>query len=130
MGLIIGIVVACAFLFYAISRKSSSSLQSKPQRSKSVSTSKSVEDALRVISSYASGNGYKISHFDPELGQIVLEEGASMTSYGFFFPIKITSKVAGGSSVEVGIKSRAFQMGPIVGRSHDKVVNGIMAALF
>lgn len=130
MGIIIGLVIACIFLFIAISRKSSSSLDSKPQRSEIIATTKTVEEVIRTISGFASGNGYKVSHFEPELGRLVLEEGMSATSYGFFFPIKVSSNGAGGSSVEIGVKSRAFQVGPVVGRSHEKVVNGIKAALF
>jgi hypothetical protein len=130
MGILIGLIIAAVFLFVAISRKSSSSLNSKPQRSESVTTTKSIEEALRLITSFASSSGYKVSHFEPESGQLVLEEGTSMTSYGFFYPISVISNGAGGSLVQIGVKSRAFQVGPVVGRSLDKVVNGIKAALF
>lgn len=130
MGLLIGLIMATALIFFAITRKSSSSLESKPQRSEVITTTKSIDEILRLISSFASANGYKIGHFQPEMGELVLEEGMSMTSYGFFFPIKVSSNGAGGSQISVGIKSKAFQYGPIVGRSHERVVNGIKAILF
>lgn len=130
MGLLVGLLIICAFLFLAASRRSSSSLKQKPQRLESLTTSKSVEDVIRLISSFASASGYKVSHFDPSRGEIVLEEGASAFSYGFFFPISISANGAAGTLVSIGIRSRAVQVGPVVGRSHDKVVSGIKAALF
>jgi len=130
MEILIGLIVAAVFLFIAISRKSSSTLESTPQRSESVLTNKSTQDVIKSITLFASSNGYKVSHFDPEQGQLVLEEGLSMSSYGFFFPIRVIANGSNGSMVQIGIKSRAFQVGPVVGRSLDKVVAGVKAALY
>ena len=61
---------------------------------------------------------------------IVLEESASASSWGFFFPVFVSKQSDGSTLIEVGIKSKLVQVGPVVSRSHDKCVSGIKAALF
>lgn len=129
-GLIIGIFIACIGLIIASMRKGSSSLGSKPSRLQSFSTTGNPEETLKAIVRFAQQSGYKVAAFEEAKGQLVLEESASATSWGFFLPIFVSRQSDGSVLVEVGIKSKLVQVGPIVSRSHEKCVNGIKAALF
>jgi hypothetical protein len=129
-GLIIGVFMVCIGLLIASMRKSSSALGSKPSRLQSFSTKGNPQDTLKAIVDFAQQSGYKVSAFEEAKGQLVLEESASATSWGFFFPVFVSRQPDGSALVEVGIKSKLVQVGPIVSRSHEKCVNGIKAALF
>ncbi len=72
---------------------------------------------------------YKIELFDETNGNIVLGEAPSLTSYGFFYPVFVRSEGAE-TRVEVGIKSKAWQVGPIVTRHHDRCFSWVRATIF
>lgn len=128
-GLIFGIFIACIGLIIASMRNGSSALGSKPSRLHSFSTTGNPEETLKAIVHFAQQSGYKVPAFEEAKGQLVLEESASATSWGFFLPIFVSRQSDGSVLVEVGIKSKLVQVGPIVSRSHEKCVNGIKAAL-
>jgi hypothetical protein len=129
-GLIIGIVVAGIGLFIASVRKGSAVLGLKTKRLQSVSTTIDSVEALKTIIRFAQQSGYKVAAINEAIGQVVLEETASAFSWGFFFPIIVSQQSDGSTLVEIGIKSKLYQAGPIVTRSHEKCVNGIKSALF
>ena len=129
-GLIVGIVMACIGLVIASMRKGSSAMGAKPSRIQSFSATGNPEETLKSIIRFAQQSGYKILALDEKLGQAVLEESASATSWGFFYPIFVSKQFNGSTLVEVGIKSKLVQVGPVVTRSHEKCVIGIKAALF
>jgi len=129
-GLIIGIVIACIGLIIAAMRRGSSAIVSKPNRLQSFSTAGSPQETLKAIVRFAQQAGYKISAIDEGKGQLVLEEPASATSWGFFLPVFVSRQSDDSTLVEVGIKSKLVQIGPIVSRSHERCVSGIKAALF
>ncbi len=129
-GFIIGIVMAGIGLIIAAMRRGSSVIGTKPSRLQSFTSADNPQETLKGIVRFAQQAGYKISAIDEVKGQLVLEESASATSWGFFFPIFVSRQSDNATVVEVGIKSKLVQVGPIVSRSHEKCVNGIKAALF
>lgn len=128
--LIIGVVVVGIGLIIAAMRRGSSATGSKPSRLQSFTATGSPQETLKAIIRFAQQAGYQISAIDEAKGQLVLEESASLTSWGFFFPVFVSPKSDNSTLVEVGIKSKLVQVGPIVSRSHEKCVNGIKASLF
>lgn len=128
-GLIIGIVVVGIGLVIAAMRSGSSLLGTKTGQMKSFVCVGGAAETLKSIIRYAQQVGYKISAMDEAHGQLVLEESASVTSWGFFLPVYVTRQSENTTLVEVGIKSKLIQFGPLKSRSHEKCVNGIKAAL-
>ena len=124
------IVVLVIGHFIASMRKGPSTTGKKPNRIQSFSTVSSPEEALKSVIRFAQESGYNISSMDEASCRVVLEESASASSWGFFFPVFISKKSDGSTLIEVGIKSKLVQVGPIVSRSHNKCVNGIKATLF
>ena len=129
-GLVIGSVMAAICFIIAAMRRGSFVIGSKTSRLQSFTVATNPQETLKSIVRFAQQAGNKISAIDEAKGQLVLEESASATSWGFFLPVFVSRRSDNSTLVEVGIKSKLVQVGPIVSRSHDKCVNGIKAALF
>ena len=99
-GLIIGIVMAGIGLIIASMRKGSSAMGEKPSRIQSFSTTGNPEETLKSIIRFAQQSGYKISALDETSGQVVLEESASATSWGFFFPVFVSRQSDGSTLID------------------------------
>lgn len=130
IGLIIGAVMAGIGFIIAATRQGSSAIESRPTRVQSFTATGQPQETLKAIARFAQQAGYKISVMDEDKGQLVLEESASAISWGFFFPVFVSRRSDTATLVEVGIKSKLVQVGPVVTRSHEKCVNGMKAALF
>ena len=68
--------------------------------------------------------GYQVHDIGP-FGA-VFATTPSFFSWGFLFPVDVTS-VPNGSRIDVGIRSRLFQYGPLVGRAHNNFVQAVAA---
>ena len=84
---------------------------------------------LKTIIGNAHQSGYKIEFLDEANGNLVLSDSPSLTSFGFFYPIYLTSNGETDTVVEVGIKSKVWQIGPIRARHHERCFNGMKAAI-
>ena len=131
-SLVLALVMAAIFMVIAAMRRGSSALGSRPRRIQAFTTTSSPQETLKAIIRFAQQAGYKIPAMDEAKGQLVLEEPASVTSFGFFFPVFVSQQSDGSTLVEVGIKSKVFQIGPIasriVSRSHERCVTSMKAA--
>jgi hypothetical protein len=78
------------------------------------------DEAFKVIEGLPVSAKYKLGRADPERRRVILQDGMTMKSYGYYYPIDIAPS-GSGSSVTVGIKSKyPFQFGPIVRRQREK----------
>jgi hypothetical protein len=134
--LLIFVVVGTAVygVIYGIAgmQKGTSSM-GKPRRILTFSTNTTIEKTMQIIIQYQ--NKYKIDDFNEVKFIIVLSDSPPFnplvsTGYGFFYPIYLTKQNEGRIDIEVGIKGKLFQWGPIVSRNHEKCFNGIKAAVF
>ena len=130
----LGAVIVCAIVlvvFYVVAanRRAASVMGSRPHRILSFAVPMPPAEAFEAVARAAQAGGYNIDATDHAKGQAVLSSGASLTNFGFFYPVFVTPRDGGGSLVEIGIKSKAFQWGPIVGSNHRRCFNGIKAAL-
>jgi hypothetical protein len=72
---------------------------------------------------------YRIDDADPASKRLVLSSSPSLFTWGFLYPIHIRDYTGGGSHIEIGIRSRVFQAGPLVTRAHARLVDDLMKAL-
>lgn len=133
--IIVIILLLCWFAYRAATKSASSVADSEPSQVRSISTPIKTDEVLKIISRYAQQSGYKIELFDPPTGKITLGESMTMMSFGFFFPISVSTDNSGQTIVEVGIKEKMKQrkkneLRPAVISSYDKCFNGIKAAIF
>ena len=126
----ISVFLLLLLIIIAAMRKGSSALKSKPKRLKSITTTNNPQETLKTIIRFAQQSNYKISVIDETKCQLVLDESLTFTSWGFFYPIFVSQSADNTTMIEVGIKSKLIQVGPIVSGHHERCVNGIKAALF
>lgn len=127
-SLIIILVIIAIFMFPAF-RSGKSAVKAKPKKLISFVTPRPPAEAMKVIARYAEDNGYQIEDADYAGGRIILADAATRNSWGFFYPIYVSSQEQDGALIEVGIKSRLVQIGRLVATSHQKCANGVQAAL-
>ena len=90
IGLIIGVVFVCVGLIIASMRSGASAMQQKPRRIQYFAAWGTPDVILKVIIRFAQMGGYKIDAIDEAGGRIVLSDSASLTSWGFFYPVFLT----------------------------------------
>ena len=106
-------------------------LSKRPHRVISFLAKSSPDTVLRQIIAFAKESGYGVDAVDEASSRAVLSDKMSWRrmSGGFFYPIILTAKGDGVTKVEVGIKSRFLQVGPIVTKEHRRCIGGIKARL-
>jgi hypothetical protein len=72
---------------------------------------------------------YRIDDADPASKRLVLSSSPSLFTWGFLYPINIRDYAGGGSHIEVGIRSKVFQAGPLVTRAHQRCLDDLAQAL-
>ena len=123
------ILLITLFLFaFAASRKGSSAVKIKPKSIQSFTTNKTPPSAMKTIITFAQQSRYNVEFLDDDERSIVLGDGPSLLSWGFFYPIYLTDR-QGQTLIEVGIKSKLWHPGRIRARLHEKCFNGIKAAI-
>ena len=125
-GAVIGVIVALVFTVVAWTRKGSLSL--KAQRSGVIRVDVPPAEALNRIQAAAPRVKLKVEEVDAVGGRILLSEGLSLTSFGNFLLIAI-APLNGGAEITVGLKPKVPQRGPLVGRSHRRVMERIENAV-
>lgn len=97
-------------------------------RMQSVPARGDIASVFAQIVQAAPGAGLSVDAKELDTGRILLASGVTMFTWGFFYPVMIKVDPAG-TRVEVGIKSKLFQWGPLVTRAHDKVVALVESAV-
>lgn len=126
----IPILVVAIFTAIADGRTPPSALDNKPNRLTSFVVPLPPEEVMKIIIKFAQQTGYCIETIAPDQGFITLSTKPTLTSWGFFYPIYLSQQADHQTFVEIGIKSRAIQIGPLVSRNHERCAAGIFAAIF
>jgi hypothetical protein len=110
-------------------RKGASAVKNKPKKIMAFIAPMQHADVMKTVIRFAQQSGYKVDDIADTGWRIILSESPTFTTWGFFYPVYMSPHPNGGTLVEVGIKSKAIQMGPIVTRKHETCFNGIRAAI-
>ena len=131
--LVIVIVIGVPFGIYwlkAYSSKAPPVGTIVPYESQTIEISLTPENAMQTIIGFAQSSGYKVEGTDESSGLITLSTSSNIASVGMWYPISIKENGSSGSTVEVGIKSRAFS--GLIFRKESRLLseccNGIQAA--
>ena len=117
--LILGIGFAVAF-----SRRGVARTARPTSRSRSIDVALAPEQAFERIAAMPRGT-YRVDDHDRDRRTIVLSSNPTGFTWGFLYPVFVTPTSGGGSRVEVGIRSRFIQVGPLVTGAHDRVMAAI-----
>lgn len=129
---ILGGILSIPFMYLlAESRKAPSTSDELPSYVQAFSSPLPPASILKTIARFAPTGGYRVEAIDEINGRIILNKPSSMIYLysGFFYPIFLTSQSDGTTLVQIGIKPKIHQAGPMT-KDHDKCVNDIKVALF
>jgi hypothetical protein len=74
-------------------------------------TASSVDETIRAVLKCAYRFSYSIDDINEKEGRIVLSDSATLTSFGFFYPVYITSNAEGQTVIDVGAQSKWYFVG-------------------
>lgn len=125
------LAISIFFLLVHISRtrKATPLLKQKPKRLLRFITNQSPQSIIEHVAFLARTVNYTIEDINESKGRIILGSSFNWTSWGFFYPIYTSLQNDGKTLVEVGIKSRLYQYGPLVTRAHKKFYNKVKNAI-
>ena len=131
--IILAIIIVIILSFLSNKRDSSFVLKKKPKNLMELKTKLLPNEVITTINNDVSLKlDYKVESFDVEKKNIVLSSSGTLFSWGFFYPIYITSQ-DDLSVVEIGIRSKLYQGGPIGGpirtKQHKKCFHAIKSVL-
>ena len=130
------LAIGIPFILLHISktRKATSHLKQKPKRLLGFITNQSPKKIIEQVTLIASTFNYTIEDIDESIGRIILSSSPNWISvwisgWGFFYPVFLSIQNDGNTLVEVGIKSRLYQRGPLVTRAHKKFYSRVKSAI-
>ena len=122
-------IVLFIFLIVSAMRSSKKLLTKKPKNLFRIYSTQKLQIIIKSIIKFSADKKYEIDYFDADEGKIILSKPLGFFSNGFFFPIYLTQeddKIL----IEIGIVSKAVQIGPIPKRNLERCINGIKAYLY
>ena len=132
MDFLIPIIAVIILLLIAASKRGDQLRISDSARLTPIATNLSPDEAFDVVLEFAENNGYTVDNADQDERSIVLNQSASVLSYGAFFPIQIRARADGKTIVEIGAKAKMGsqkQRNFVLSKDHEKCVNGIRSHL-
>ena len=124
----IGLIYAAAILLKARNAKGDRYLNQMTRRVMFLDAPQTPDGVLAALTGGVTGHAATLEAADPARHRLVLTDKATMTTFGFFYPIHVTPS-GRGSRVEIGIVSRGNQWGPLVTRAHETFLNAVRATL-
>lgn len=126
VGALVGGLFCVVGLIIAFSRKGSIEGISYTSRRRQIHVSHDAADAYQLVRGMSMTGRYRLDAEDRERGILVFASSPTLASWGFFHSVQITPVGPGaGSIVEVDIKSRLFQLGPVVTHHHEKFCTAV-----
>jgi hypothetical protein len=90
-------------------------------RKVSFATAVPPDQVFRIVENVGPSDSYKLGRKDETRGRVLLHDGLSMSSFGFYYPVDIAKGDDGQTHVTVGIKSKyPLQFGPLVKKQQEK----------
>jgi hypothetical protein len=125
-GLVIALVILAIIYGYVAMRPVPSIDADFGPEKQSFTVATPPDEAFKVIEALPVSAKYKLGRADATRRRVILQDGVTMKSYGYYYPVDI-APASEGSSVTVGIKSKyPFQFGPIVKKQREKQLANVI----
>lgn len=128
IGGFIGLVYAGLIMLKARNAKGGRYLTEMTRRVISIDAPQSPDAVMAALAGGVKDRPATLEASDPATHRLVFTDKASMTTFGFFYPIHISAS-GNGSRLDIGIVSRGNQWGPLVTKAHNIFVDGVKATL-
>ena len=120
-GAITALIVVGIIYAYATLRPVPSIEADFGPRKVSFSTAVPAADVFRIVENVGPSDSYKLGRADSGKSRVILHDGLTWTSFGFYYPVDIVPGADGQTQVTVGIKSKyPLQFGPLVKAQQEK----------
>lgn len=129
IGAVIGLIYALILLRNAKKAKGDKYLKAMPKRVISFSAPQAPAAVIDALRGGVQGQPATLEIEDKSANRLVLTDKATLSSFGFFYPVQATAAPDGGSTVEIGIASRGNQWGPLVTKAHNIFVDAAKKTL-
>jgi hypothetical protein len=126
VGIVVVVAIAAGYLI-AMSRKANAK-GAQPSGKAMTVDSPLAPDAVFARLRAAQLGRFKLGDSDEANRVLVFASAVTPFSWGFFFPVFVRAGGTG-TRIEAGIKSRLFQWGPIVARTHKEFVAALENAV-
>jgi hypothetical protein len=93
-----------------------------------VTTRVPAADALAALSNRPPEK-VTVARSDAGRQRAILADRMSFASWGFYYPVDFRTRPDGGTDISVGIRSKGFQMGPLVTRARNKMADRVLAVV-
>ena len=121
VGAITALIVVAIIYAYVLLRPVPGIETNFGDRKVSFSTSVPAADVFRIVENVGPSDSFKLGRSDSGRGRVILQDGLSWTSFGFYYPVDIAPGANGQTQVTVGIKSKyPLQFGPLVRMQQEK----------
>jgi hypothetical protein len=128
IGGFIGLVYALLILLKARNAKGGQYLTKMTRRVMSIDVPQAPDAVMAALAGGVKDRPATLEASDPANHRLVFTDKATMTTFGFFYPIHI-SATENGSKLDIGIVSRGNQWGPLVTKAHNIFVDGVKTTL-
>jgi len=129
VGALVGLLLPAVEIVIATTRRVTPAMRRKPGHVFTFATRIQWDVAMRMLLEAALAAGYAIEEVDVASGFMMLGQRISWWTWGFFLPVYFLVAPDGLTMVEVGIRSKLFQYGPIVRHNHKRCFESVRAAL-
>lgn len=126
-GILVGVGVA-AVIFFLMTLRPAPAIET-PFGGKRVSFTTEVPADVAFRALAGPGNGLTVARSSEPMKRVILGDKIGLTSWGFWYPVDISSHANGTTEVSVGIRSKAVQWGPLVGRAQNKMLDRVRAVI-
>ena len=116
-------------LFWLFKRQKAAAGVKKPRKMQSFVVNLPPDKLIQELRQAIKATDYQIEETVQTDADFMLSEEATATSFGFYYPIYLTPLEKYQTQVEIGIESKAFQMGPVVKKHHRRCVETIRTLL-
>lgn len=128
IGGAIGLIYAGFIMLKAKNAKGGKYLNEMTKRVLTFDAPQPPDGVLAALAGGVKGRPATLEASDPTRHRLVFTDAATMTTFGFFYPIHVTAS-GSGSRVDVGIVSRGNQWGPLVTKAHNIFLDGVKTTL-
>ncbi len=128
IGGAIGLIYAGFMMLKAKNAKGGKYLNQMTSRVLSFEAPQSPDGVMAALAGGVKGRPATLEASDPARRRLVFTDKATLTTFGFFYPIHVTAS-GGGSKIDVGIVSRGNQWGPLVTKAHNIFLDGVKTTL-
>lgn len=125
----IGLIMSGIGYLMALRSTGQQYLQTMPRRVLMFETPQSPDEVVARLSQGFPGSPIQLTASVPGGNRLLFAKNPGFTDWGFFYPVFVAAAPNGGSQVQVGIASRAFQWGPLVTKAHKNFVGLVQQTL-